>query len=64
MTVQEFYEWCVKRGFADAEMRISLKFAGLDLKDVPVNIYNIDCGTERGSNTQDMWSKKYVRLGG
>lgn len=42
MTVQEFYEFCAKRGFTDAEMRISLKFAGLDMKDVPVTELNID----------------------
>jgi len=62
MTVQEFYEFCAKRGFTDAEMRISLKFAGLDMKDVPVTELNIDYGVER--TTGKVSSKRYIRLGG
>ena len=62
MTVQEFYEWCVKRGITYAEMRISLKFAGLDMKDVPVTWRNIDYGVER--TTDSAFGKRYVRIGG
>lgn len=28
MTVQEFYDWCKDRNLTDAEMEISLKYAG------------------------------------
>lgn len=62
MTVQEFYEWCVRRGFTDAEIRVSLKFAGLDMKDVPVTVWNIDYGVERIPDSP--FGKRYVRIGG
>ena len=65
MTVQEFYEWCYKRGFTDAEMTISLKFAGLDMQDVPVTKWNIDYGVayppDKAKGKAN--GKRYVRLG-
>jgi len=36
MTVQEFYDWCKYHKCEDADMEISLKFAGLDMKGITV----------------------------
>lgn len=62
MTVQEFYEWCKERKLEDADLVINLKFAGLDMKDVPVNDYNIDCGWYHPRSVNQ--KKLCVRLGG
>lgn len=59
MTVKEFYDWCKKRNLTDAEMRVSLKFAGLDMKDVQVSEWNIDYGKSEVKDEQ-----MFVRLGG
>ena len=61
MNVQEFYDWCKDRNLADAEMEISLKYAGLDLKGVKVSEINIDYGNLKLPHEK---SRKYVRLGG
>lgn len=61
MTVQEFYDWCKAREITDAEMEISLKFAGLDLHGVKVKEVNIDYGLRKLPNED---AEKYIRLGG
>lgn len=61
MTVQEFYDWCKERKLETAELKISLKFAGLDMKDVPVSEWNIDYGKSKEPNKEE---EIFVRLGG
>lgn len=61
MTVQEFYDWCRIRKATDAEIEISLKFAGLEMKGVKVNLWNINYGKERLPGGKE---RKYIRLGG
>ena len=61
MTVQEFYDWCKARKITDAEIEISLKFAGLDMKDVPVSEWNIDYGKRKAPHENE---RIFVRLGG
>lgn len=61
MTVQEFYDWCKERKLETAGLKISLKFAGLDMKDVPVSEWNIDYGKSKEPNKE--W-EMFVRLGG
>lgn len=61
MTVQEFYNWCKERKLEDVELRISLKFAGLDMKDVPVSEWNIDYGKSKAPHENE---RIFVRLGG
>ena len=61
MTVQEFYKWCKERKLETAELKISLKFAGLDMKDVPVSEWNIDYGKSREPGKKE---QIIVRLGG
>ncbi len=61
MTVQEFYDWCKERNLTDAQMEISLKYAGLDLSGVKVSEINIDYGLRR---LPDDDAEKYIRLGG
>lgn len=60
MTVQEFYDWCRKRKLEDAEVRISLKFAGLDMEDVPVSEWNIDYGKSKEPHKD---KQMFVRIG-
>ena len=45
----------------DAKMEISLKFAGLDMKGVKVNEWNIDYDIRRFPYVE---GEKYVRIGG
>jgi len=61
MTVQEFYDWCKARKITDAEMEISLKFAGLDLSGVKVSEINIDYGKVKLPQGKE---RKYIRFGG
>ena len=61
MTVQEFYDWCKARKITDAEMEISLKFAGLDMSGVKVSEINIDYGIVKLPHEKEM---KFIRLGG
>ena len=61
MTVQEFYDWCKKRNLTDAEMEISLEFAGLDMSGVNVSEINIDYGKVKLPQEKE---RKYIRLGG
>ena len=61
MTVQEFYDWCKDRNLTDAEMEISLNYAGLDLNGVKVSEINIDYGKVKLPHEK---SRKYIRLGG
>lgn len=60
MTVQQFYNWYKERKLEDAELKISLKFAGLDMKDVPVSEWNIDYGRKEPHKSAQM----FVRIGG
>lgn len=61
MTVQEFYDFCVKRGLTDAELAISLKSVGRDSEHVPVTKWNIDCSI---SKPPDGKRRKIIILGG
>lgn len=61
MSVQEFYDWCKDRNLTDAEMEISLKYAGLDLSGVKVSESNIDYGKVKLPQGKE---RKYIRLGG
>lgn len=62
MTVQEFYDFCKERKMTDAEMQISLKYAGRDLNNVKVNEWNIDYGIKKCF--PHIEGKKWVKLGG
>lgn len=61
MTVQEFYEWCKQRKLEDAELQISLKFAGLDMNRVPVSEWNIDYAKSEEPHKE---AQLFVILGG
>lgn len=60
MTVQEFYIWCKQRNLEDAELQVSLKFAGLDMKYATVGEWNIDYGKSKEPHKKD---QIFVRLG-
>jgi hypothetical protein len=60
MTVQEFYDWCKYHKCEDAELEISLKFAGLDMKGVKVTEWNIDYLKVKKPHKDE---RKVVRLG-
>lgn len=61
MTVRELYEWSKGYKAEDAELEISLKFAGLDIDGVKVTKWNIDYLKVKEPHKAE---RKVVRLGG